>query len=267
MAEYLSEEPSTIPQCTLKVKGQPSKSLRSLGNPRESRYHYSPLLGSRTIRLVALHPGDDGNPIRCNLFVANLDQNPIYHGLSYAWGDPSSTVPIICSDASIDVTINLSSALRRLRHRSESVTVWADALCINQADVAERNDQVRMMGDIYRTAVHTIIYLWEEEDGLELALSLIDKLAVVARKLQKGKDQESGLAIWDQKLDINEFPLAASEDWAAFCKFFSRPWFSRCWIIKEVALSSKAPLMLCGRQSAKWDDVSEAALCCEASNL
>ena len=34
-----------------------------------------------------------------------------------------------------------------------------DALCINQADVAERYQQVRQMASVYECTAHTIIYL------------------------------------------------------------------------------------------------------------
>ncbi|KAI8713808.1 HET domain-containing protein [Fusarium sp. LHS14.1] len=36
--------------------------------------------------------------------------------------------------------------------------VWADALCINQADLAERASQVKLMGQLYRTA--RLVYAW-----------------------------------------------------------------------------------------------------------
>ncbi|KAI6764150.1 hypothetical protein HG530_007939 [Fusarium avenaceum] len=36
--------------------------------------------------------------------------------------------------------------------------VWVDALCISQNDLAERSQQVQLMGDIYKQAVETIIW-------------------------------------------------------------------------------------------------------------
>lgn len=40
--------------------------------------------------------------------------------------------------------------------------IWIDQLYINQDSVKERNDQVSMMGDIYRLAKMTLIWLGED---------------------------------------------------------------------------------------------------------
>lgn len=58
--------------------------------------------------------------------------------------------------------MSLETALRHMRDSSRPMTVWADALCINQQDVEERNAQVQMMGKIYSGATRTIIFLGEE---------------------------------------------------------------------------------------------------------
>ncbi|KAK4449820.1 hypothetical protein QBC34DRAFT_425214 [Podospora aff. communis PSN243] len=47
-----------------------------------------------------------------------------------------------------------------MRDVTRDFRVWADAICINQEDVTERNQQVSIMGRIYAAATHTIIYLW-----------------------------------------------------------------------------------------------------------
>lgn len=63
---------------------------------------------------------------------------------------------------------NLESALRHIREHSCEATnglipatldVWFHALCINQSNVDEMNEQVRMMKDIYSQASHVLIWL------------------------------------------------------------------------------------------------------------
>jgi len=56
------------------------------------------------------------------------------------------------------------------------LVLWVDAICINQDDIPERNDQVLLMGDIYRNATSVISWLGSDprivrafEMGLELA--------------------------------------------------------------------------------------------------
>jgi hypothetical protein len=47
------------------------------------------------------------------------------------------------------VTANLFCALPDIQHAKQELSVWVDAICINQYDVKERNQQVRLMGSIY----------------------------------------------------------------------------------------------------------------------
>lgn len=52
-------------------------------------------------------------------------------------------------DVQFSVTKNLHAALLRLRLEQEPRTLWVDAMCINQDDVAEKSFQVALMSDIY----------------------------------------------------------------------------------------------------------------------
>ncbi|KAH6664292.1 heterokaryon incompatibility protein-domain-containing protein, partial [Halenospora varia] len=99
-----------------------------------------------------LENGSHSDEIVCHLKSANLEERPSYVALSYVWGDPSIKVLITCIGRQLTVRANLASALRRLREASNWGIFWVDALCINQADVAERNTQVRIMRDIYGQA-------------------------------------------------------------------------------------------------------------------
>jgi len=48
--------------------------------------------------------------------------------------------------------------------------VWADGICINQDDLKERQQQVSMMGDIYRKAARVITYIGPEKDDSSSAI-------------------------------------------------------------------------------------------------
>jgi hypothetical protein len=51
--------------------------------------------------------------------------------------------------------------------------LWIDALCINQDDVNERTQQVRMMGDVYSSAEQVIIWLGPERKNDQSAVDAI----------------------------------------------------------------------------------------------
>src|SRR5687768_6221325 len=115
-------------------------------------------LQAREIRIATLDPGDfdDEISIRFSHAPLNPDTPPLYEALSYTWGVATSSTPIKVSgnpNGQISVTMNLEIALRHLRDATQPRQLWIDALCINQADNAEKGAQVAMMGDVYRQAV------------------------------------------------------------------------------------------------------------------
>ena len=62
------------------------------------------------------------------LLYTKLRERPEYHALSYAWGSAEVTRPIRVDKATVQITINLESALRHLRQKDKPFIVWADAL-------------------------------------------------------------------------------------------------------------------------------------------
>lgn len=133
--------------------------------PRPSSQIYSALQRPDSFRLLELAPvADDHEPFGGSLVVLTLaehdrDVTSRYTALSYVWADPTPVETIAVDGCDVGITANLSQALRDIRHNSRVVVLWADALCINQQDTRERSHQVRNVGDIYRRASTTIIYL------------------------------------------------------------------------------------------------------------
>lgn len=135
----------------------------------------------REIRLLHIKPGVWTDEISCDLTTVSLDDNPKYAALSYVWGNATATERIALCDEPFDITVNLAAALRRLRRGEETVVIWADAVCINQKDVHERNKQVEMMAEIYTTCTEVIVWLEDatrtnlpDFDGSKPALSDVE---------------------------------------------------------------------------------------------
>jgi hypothetical protein len=109
-----------------------------------------------------------------------LDQGVRYNALSYTWGDPTAVQTILCEGKVLRVTQNLHEALTEYQKRGESAPLWADAICINQSDVTEKTEQVRLMRHVYIQADMVIIWLGQEQAddqvGLDLALKLYELL-------------------------------------------------------------------------------------------
>ncbi|KAI4179181.1 MAG: hypothetical protein L6R41_007995, partial [Letrouitia leprolyta] len=64
----------------------------------------------------------------------------------------------------VEITVSLHGALKNLQ-RPEPRSLWADAICIDQSNIAERSSQVTMMGAIYERALSVQIWLGEDVDG------------------------------------------------------------------------------------------------------
>lgn len=120
-----------------------------------------------------------------------------YSALSYVWGDQSIPYKIFLDGKPFFVGHNLYMALGRLRRRigvldlsrisqpdpacedleaithhmlPEGPVLWIDAICINQANMAEREAQVKLMARIYKQAdhIHADLGYPGESGGLEL---------------------------------------------------------------------------------------------------
>jgi hypothetical protein len=127
-------------------------------------YVYQPLSGPQCIRVLELAPANEktdrleGTLVEVNLALAPK-QRPNYEALSYVWASPEDQGAIFCKGPAIPVTKNCEAALRQLRHRKRIRRLWIDAICINQNDINERNQQVNIMDQVYRDAQYVRIWL------------------------------------------------------------------------------------------------------------
>jgi hypothetical protein len=114
-----------------------------------------------------------------------------------------------------------------------------DAVCINQESDDEKNQQVPMMSEIYSEAINVCIWLGEEKDNSPSAIKLVQKIRAVAQ--------------FEEVVEEN----TSCEDWVALIALMRRPWFSRRWVVQEIALANKA-MLHCGKDVLPWLEFSEA---------
>ena len=182
-----------------------------------STYCYSSLLpGPDSIRLLRLMPHEDEKaPIQCKLFNYSLQElgkaTHQYEALSYVWGDPDKTSPILIDEHRFDVTVNLRAALLRLRDHYFERIIWADAICVNQKDSEERGCQVQSMAKIYGKANRVIVWLGAAADDSDQAF---EEIRVAA-------DKKSTNSSNSEKMQ------------QAILALLRRPWFQRIWVREE----------------------------------
>lgn len=174
-----------------------------------------------------------------------------YCALSYCWGTGVRSHEIIVNGQVFAVTETLESALRSVRGDWDGLRLWVDALCINQEDIAERGKEVRRMRKIYGDTGAVYVYLGSEADGSTEALQMIDRLAKLMR---------DGIDLALQY--VLEIVMAAEDQYvpdregiAAVFKLFIRPYWSRMWIIQELAMGDDQVLIACGDESIGLSEV------------
>ncbi|KAH7080429.1 heterokaryon incompatibility protein-domain-containing protein [Paraphoma chrysanthemicola] len=163
-------------------------------------------VASRCFRLVRVHAlaetATEDAPIRCQVYVANLDASPTYTTLSYVWGTYSSPPDhVLCNDISVPITSNCHSALRHLRTINGSFDVWIDAICINQEDQEEKHQQIGLMGDIYSQSSQTFIWLGAGSSTTDRVMGFLNRVGHLQYFFEQG--------------DVNKPVLKRPRSWAA----------------------------------------------------
>ena len=197
-----------------------------------------PPLRDGMIRLLQIRPGHTMSTIECNLLSVDLHHAGDYAALSYTWGQIAPSIPTLVNGSITLISENLYLALLHLRKR-EDTTLWVDAICINQDDLAERATQVGHMKDIYENASIVFIWLGENNKLSERAFEELYGLSLLLTPDEHGNSVVPG-----REFDRNTMEQDPQK-WAAISDILYRPWFRRMWIIQE-ALSAQHAVMMCG---------------------
>ncbi|KXX78244.1 Heterokaryon incompatibility protein 6, OR allele [Madurella mycetomatis] len=211
---------------------------------------------TKQTRFLKLLPGEDDSDIHGELFALSLHRELDFKALSYAWGPPGAGQAISVNSCHSPISDSLHLALRTIRRRfcsMSSVTLWIDAICINQEDNAEKNTQVPLMSDIYTGASSVIVWLGIASALDGLAMTVMEDLAA------RGGEAEA-MAIGDPSVATMQalagrIPKGNSvgDLLGGLAVVSARSWFQRTWILQEVSLPRAVPLVLCGDFSLCWE--------------
>jgi hypothetical protein len=178
-------------------------------------FRYRPL--SQEIRLlVLLPPTPKSRRIRCRLLHQSLHACAPYEALSYVWGNQGNRFDISVDECDFSVTSNLFEALKAIRHPRKSKILWVDAICIDQCNLEERTEQVKLMGAIYRQAWSVTAWL-----GPEAPESTVEEMSIVTDPdFFKDNSPDD---------DLKYIPTLVS--------LFNEEYFTRAWIVQELSLA------------------------------
>ena len=199
-----------------------------------TEYVYTTLDSPRQIRILSVQPGEFEDPVRCNLETVSLDTAD-FEALSYLWGNELADKEITVSGGKFKIRDSVLSALLRFRKPAESRALWIDAICINQQDISERNQQVKLMTDIYSRASKVLIWFGKDDTSAPAAT------AGIISYIHNMQDsaEEDYFPTWNPNIT----------------EFLSNPWFLRAWIFQEVVCSQKATIYCGVREKRNKKDI------------
>ncbi|KAF4629775.1 hypothetical protein G7Y89_g8367 [Cudoniella acicularis] len=213
--------------------------------------------------------------IECTMETVSLKNFPLFVALSYTWGDPALNRAIRVNGQTVNVTTNLWDALLRVRKDEQFVTLWADAICIDQGNDLERSEQVCLMKSIYEKAVSVMVWLGpasNDSDNLMAAVNDVGKQALEAGILKAhGKDFQlifngpDDTILSSEQIAIKESVQRLSEKvglnfpFQALKQFALRPYWTRVWIMQEIAVARKVTVF-CGGQETSFSRLAGTIL-------
>lgn len=189
------------------------------------RFEHTPLMNPESIRLLHIRQGEQAaDEISIDLHHFPLASTPEYVALSYVWGSDHPSHTITCDGAQFLVRENLYRALHHLRaHVDQHQYLWIDAICINQGNIRERQEQIRLMHRIYKSAQSIICWLGEERSLSDDPLGDFHSSSGIT---PSGRNNLSPLLL--------------------------RPYWTRTWVLQEVLLSQRRIILLDHHQ-LEWD--------------
>ncbi|KAH7176848.1 heterokaryon incompatibility protein-domain-containing protein [Dactylonectria macrodidyma] len=232
-----------------------------------TKYEYKAIEGPQTIRLIHVHPGNETDPVQLSLVTTSLDKTPAFEAISYCWGDVQDLREVICDGVTLSITNSLFTGLVHFRRPGQPRVLWADAVCINQADAVEKNQQVLMMAGIYSRATRVLVWLGVADDPLYGSVSsdVVSSIRKAAQLLPDFDPEDSEemnlksqmLRRETKRLREEGKPNVLDHDWMPLAALLARPWFRRKWIVQEVSVARNCVLYAGGGVEIPWLELAQ----------
>ena len=233
-------------------------------SPTAPKFH---TLQENEIRVLYLEPGDFAEPLVGELKKASIlpdtsRQFPSrphasvqYEAISYAWESLEKPHSIkIRNTGDIEITKSLFDILRHFRYVHRSRILWVDAICIHQADISERNNQVAIMADIFSASLKVLVWLGAGASTDSLAFATIDVYTSLLNASGSEGTVDTSSSESNDSIDLETLRTALYEYAGPHVSFrrnlsvkedvviatlisiftiFEAKWFQRLWVVQE----------------------------------
>jgi hypothetical protein len=213
-------------------------------------FSYEPLQERhiRVLEIESLPHASDIISCRC-IHVSLNDRSQKYVAVSYTWGSDQKPCQLLVNGRILSITQSVHDIFQSKIMAEAGTRLWIDAVCINQEDLNEKASQVGVMRDIYSNAESTRVWLGPRSEDSDFAIGFTEELFSILSIFQI---RETNLVAYDY---ATKYPEGAPE-WVALAHLLERPWFTRTWVIQEVALATHAEIV-CGDTTLSWDTLEQ----------
>jgi hypothetical protein len=162
-----------------------------------------------------------------------------------------------CNGQRLPINDNLFYALQRVRLSSKPRPLWVDDICVNQDDLEERSEQVKIFDKVYAGARTVLIWLGRKFEECEVTRNSDEAtdgeaaMDFFQRMVQYLSTKHSKQEIIDPDLPSLYNAAYRTPKMIAMHDLFSRPWFSRVWTLQEATFAESA-LVLCGEKEVPF---------------
>ncbi|KAJ8112447.1 hypothetical protein OPT61_g5189 [Boeremia exigua] len=189
-------------------------------------FEYDSLCNSKSKRLLKVLSTKANSMVQIQLWEESTAMP--YSCLSYTWGAPTPTLPILVEGRVMRVGRNLHEFLVVAAERFANMPLWIDAICINQSDNVEKGVQVQRMGDTFKEATEVLVWLGNDEG--------------VARLFDFSNSPSPWLHKARYYLPFQRLPKSLR---APAIRLKDHGYWKRAWVIQELTLARSLRL-LCG---------------------
>ncbi|PPJ57564.1 hypothetical protein CBER1_10535 [Cercospora berteroae] len=174
--------------------------------------------------------------------VIEVDTQPKYAALSYVWGTDIPAHEIYLNDQSVLVRKNLYDFFHNLTlefweygRAHHWKYLWIDALCIDQSNIVERNQQVSMMDRIYSEVAIVIVWMGQ-------------LFGDIPRDLPQWREEQ------------RQEEQQRHRDYVGLNGFLDAVYWDRTWTVQEFILARKVHFFWINRDGERMDMLAEEAM-------
>lgn len=155
--------------------------------------------------------------------------------LSYVWGPPEPAQMIMVNRQPFIVRQNLWHYLDTVTSRTSPVyqpLLFIDQLCVNQADLGERNHQVHQMANIYRAARQVVCWLGPETSMSSRTMEFLKHTTAATVTMSRAEYDRVRTGRASAEVMAKLGPLHT-----AMTQLPDLDYWRRVWVIQEFALA------------------------------